>query len=136
MSAGAPGPVARIVISLVRAYRRLVSPLLPPRCRFAPSCSQYAVEALRLHGARRGTWLAVRRIARCHPFHPGGHDPVPPPVVRGAARRPQSGTAPATSAPVRGEDGRSAPAAAVRARPASYDPSGPDRPAHALGARS
>ena len=66
-----------VLLALVRGYRRFVSPLLPPRCRFAPSCSAYAEEALRTHGALRGTWLAVRRVARCHPFNPGGHDPVP-----------------------------------------------------------
>ena len=73
-----PGPVARLLLLLVQAYRRLISPLLGPHCRFAPTCSAYAVEALQVHGAARGGWLAVRRIARCHPFHPGGHDPVPP----------------------------------------------------------
>jgi uncharacterized protein len=67
----------------VTGYRRSVGALLPPRCRFAPSCSTYALEALAEHGALRGTWLAVRRIGRCHPFHPGGYDPVPP---RGAVR--------------------------------------------------
>ena len=79
-----PGPVARVLLALVRAYRLLVSPLLGPRCRFAPSCSAYAAEALTVHGAARGSWLAVRRVLRCHPFHPGGHDPVPPPR-RGSA---------------------------------------------------
>ena len=73
-----PGPVARVVLALVGGYRRWVSPLLGPRCRFAPSCSAYAAEAVAVHGAARGSWLAARRIARCHPFHPGGHDPVPP----------------------------------------------------------
>jgi len=73
-----PGPAARLLLLLVTAYRRLVSPLLPPRCRFAPTCSAYAAEALVVHGALRGSWLAVRRVARCHPFHPGGLDPVPP----------------------------------------------------------
>ena len=71
-------PAARLLLLLVTAYRRGVSPLLPARCRFAPTCSAYAAEALRVHGALRGTWLAVRRVGRCHPFHPGGHDPVPP----------------------------------------------------------
>ncbi|MCU1589698.1 MAG: hypothetical protein JWP11_954 [Frankiales bacterium] len=70
--------MARVLVALVSAYRRVLSPLLGPRCRFAPSCSAYAVEALTLHGAARGSWLAVRRIGRCHPFNPGGHDPVPP----------------------------------------------------------
>ncbi|MFY1705152.1 MULTISPECIES: membrane protein insertion efficiency factor YidD [Micromonospora] len=64
------------------AYRRWVSPALPARCRFYPSCSAYAVEALARHGALRGAWLTVRRLSRCHPFHPGGHDPVPDPGDR------------------------------------------------------
>lgn len=74
---GGPGPAARLLLALLAGYRRYVSPLLGPRCRFAPSCSAYALEAVEVHGAARGSWLAVRRVARCHPFHPGGHDPVP-----------------------------------------------------------
>ena len=62
---------------LVRAYQVAISPALPPSCRFTPSCSQYALEALERHGALKGSWLAARRLARCHPFHPGGVDPVP-----------------------------------------------------------
>jgi putative membrane protein insertion efficiency factor len=62
---------------LVSGYRRSVGALLVPRCRFAPSCSAYALGALAEHGALHGSWLAVRRIGRCHPFHPGGYDPVP-----------------------------------------------------------
>ena len=79
-TADSPGPslAARILIVPVIGYRRFISPLLPPVCRFAPSCSEYALEALRVHGAVRGLWLAVRRLARCHPFNPGGYDPVPP----------------------------------------------------------
>ena len=76
------GTLARGLALPVRVYSRVLSPLLPPRCRFAPTCSAYALEALQVHGAGRGTWLAARRVARCHPFHPGGHDPVPP--ARGA----------------------------------------------------
>jgi uncharacterized protein len=65
------------LITLVRGYQVVLSPLLPAACRYYPSCSAYAVEALEKHGARRGAWLAAKRIARCHPFHPGGYDPVP-----------------------------------------------------------
>lgn len=68
---------ARPLIWLVRGYQLAISPMLPPSCRFHPTCSCYAVEALQRHGALRGSWLALRRIARCHPWHPGGHDPVP-----------------------------------------------------------
>ena len=64
-------------MALVRLYRKIPKPG-PPRCRFAPTCSAYALEALEVHGAVRGTWLALRRIGRCHPFHPGGVDHVPP----------------------------------------------------------
>lgn len=69
--------VARVLLATVSAYRRFLSPLLPARCRFAPTCSGYALEAIATHGAGRGGWLTLRRIGRCHPFHPGGHDPVP-----------------------------------------------------------
>lgn len=81
-SARGPDPVARLLMLLVTGYRRSVGALLMPRCRFAPSCSAYALGALAEHGALRGTWLAVRRIGRCHPFHPGGYDPVPPHAMR------------------------------------------------------
>jgi putative membrane protein insertion efficiency factor len=67
----------RILAGCVRAYQVALSPLLPPSCRFSPSCSQYALEAITRHGALKGTWLAARRLVRCHPFHPGGFDPVP-----------------------------------------------------------
>jgi putative membrane protein insertion efficiency factor len=66
-----------LLLGLVRLYQLAVSPLLPPGCRFHPSCSAYAAEALRRHGAVRGTWLAARRLARCHPYCEGGVDPVP-----------------------------------------------------------
>ncbi len=65
------------LIWIVRGYQLAISPLLPPSCRFYPSCSCYAIEALQRHGALKGAWLAARRIARCHPWNPGGHDPVP-----------------------------------------------------------
>lgn len=62
---------------LIRGYQLAISPLLGPRCRFYPSCSQYAIEAIEGHGALRGMWLAIKRISRCHPWHEGGFDPVP-----------------------------------------------------------
>lgn len=77
----APGKrsaAAWLLILAIRGYRGFVSPLLPPSCRFYPSCSAYALEAVQVHGALRGAWLAVRRLSRCHPFHAGGLDPVPP----------------------------------------------------------
>jgi putative membrane protein insertion efficiency factor len=66
-----------VLIALVRGYQVALSPLLPAACRYYPTCSAYAVEALEKHGAWRGSWLAMKRIGRCHPFHPGGFDPVP-----------------------------------------------------------
>lgn len=66
-----------LLISLVRAYQLFLGPLLPAACRYYPSCSQYAIEAIERHGSWRGGWLAVKRIGRCHPFRPGGYDPVP-----------------------------------------------------------
>lgn len=71
------GPV-RLLTRVIRCYQYLISPMLGPRCRFHPTCSDYAIEALRTHGALTGGWLALRRVVRCHPLHPGGHDPVPP----------------------------------------------------------
>lgn len=74
-------PVARwprtIPMLLIRGYQRVISPILPSSCRFWPSCSQYTLEAIERYGVLKGGWLGARRIARCHPFHPGGFDPVP-----------------------------------------------------------
>ncbi len=67
-----------LLVLLLRAYQVLISPMLGPNCRFYPSCSNYALEAVRTHGAARGGWLAARRLGRCHPWNPGGFDPVPP----------------------------------------------------------
>jgi putative membrane protein insertion efficiency factor len=71
-----------VLLVPIRLYRALLSPLLPPLCRFHPSCSAYAMQALEQHGPLRGLWLAVRRLSRCHPFHPGGLDPVPRSISR------------------------------------------------------
>ena len=69
-----------VLLAGVRGYQYLVSPMLGNNCRFYPSCSNYAREALERHGSLRGSWLAVRRLCRCQPFHPGGYDPVPDPI--------------------------------------------------------
>ena len=67
----------RMVMLPIRGYQKFISPGLPPSCRFTPSCSQYALEAVAKHGALKGSWLAARRLVRCHPFNPGGYDPIP-----------------------------------------------------------
>jgi len=69
--------VSRLLLLLLRAYRFALSPMLGNQCRFAPTCSQYAIEAIARFGAMRGSWLALRRVLRCHPWHAGGWDPVP-----------------------------------------------------------
>ena len=94
MSAAAPsGPgrvrhvLRRIAVAPIAVYRRVLSPLKPaPSCRFHPTCSAYAQEAILTHGVLRGGWMAVRRVAKCHPWHPGGLDPVPP-VLHGRPAR-------------------------------------------------
>jgi putative membrane protein insertion efficiency factor len=80
-----PSAAARVLILLLGGYRRFVSPLLGARCRFYPSCSAYALEAVQVHGSLRGSWLAARRLSRCHPFHAGGLDPVPLPGRKAGA---------------------------------------------------
>lgn len=67
----------RFVLALIRFYQRHVSPTLPPNCRFVPSCSQYAYEAIVKHGLWKGGWMGLKRLSRCHPLNPGGYDPVP-----------------------------------------------------------
>ena len=70
-------PLTWLCIALIRFYQLVLSPGLPPSCRFAPSCSQYTLEAVQRYGALKGVWLGARRLVRCHPWHPGGYDPVP-----------------------------------------------------------
>lgn len=70
-------PLGMVLRGLIRAYQLLISPVLPPSCRFTPTCSAYAMEAVARHGAVRGSWLAARRVCRCHPWNEGGWDPVP-----------------------------------------------------------
>ena len=78
-------PFGRVLLGLIAVYRRVISPLLGPHCRFAPTCSEYAAEAIRTHGALRGGWLAVKRVGRCHPWSSGGVDRVPAPIQRKAS---------------------------------------------------
>jgi len=106
-------PVRAALRGLIRGYQRFVSPLLGPRCRFYPSCSSYALEAVSVHGAGKGTVLAVARVCRCHPWNPGGVDPVPP---RGAWK-PEPYVALEDHADVR--------AALAADTPESYDPDHP-----------
>jgi len=65
------------VVAILRAYKLAISPLLPSACRFSPTCSEYMLEAVKMHGVARGIWLGLKRLGRCHPFGEGGHDPVP-----------------------------------------------------------
>ena len=67
----------KILMKFIRFYQIAISPLKPPTCRFYPTCSHYGLEAIKVHGALKGTWLTIIRILKCHPFHPGGFDPVP-----------------------------------------------------------
>ncbi len=66
-----------LALALIRFYKKFISPMLPPACRFQPTCSQYSYQAIEKYGLLKGGWLAIKRIGRCHPFHPGGYDPVP-----------------------------------------------------------
>ncbi len=67
----------KLLTNLIQLYRNFISPLFPPSCRFHPTCSQYALDAIQIHGGIKGSYLALKRILRCHPFNPGGYDPVP-----------------------------------------------------------
>ncbi|MFZ4452356.1 membrane protein insertion efficiency factor YidD [Salibacterium aidingense] len=69
----------KLLLLIIRGYRTFISPFTPPSCRFYPTCSQYGKEAIETHGPWKGLWLTVKRISKCHPLHPGGVDPVPPP---------------------------------------------------------
>ncbi|WP_417585499.1 membrane protein insertion efficiency factor YidD [Nitrincola sp.] len=71
--------LGRLLILLVKFYRYFISPMLPPSCRYEPTCSDYMIEAIRVHGPIKGLYLGIRRVLRCHPLHEGGYDPVPPP---------------------------------------------------------
>ena len=127
-----PSP-ARGLLAVVRFYQRAISPAFPPRCRFVPSCSAYAAEAIEVHGAGRGSWLALRRLAKCAPWHPGGVDLVPPrrttapgAVAPGPASSegPRSGTAePTHSSCTTAQE----PAAAAGAPPTADGTRRPDR---------
>ncbi len=108
---GRRGPLARTLLAAIGFYSRAISPALPPRCRFAPTCSAYAAEAVAVHGAARGSWLALRRLLKCAPWHPGGFDPVP-------SRR---GTAPSGT----GGDARTSMTAAPLPGAAADDPRRP-----------
>jgi len=85
------------VLAVIQLYREGISPLRPACCRYTPTCSAYAVEAIEVHGLARGSWLALRRLLRCHPFHRGGHDPVPSSVGQSSIR-PAGVSADATAA--------------------------------------
>ncbi|MEO8796662.1 MAG: membrane protein insertion efficiency factor YidD [Polyangiaceae bacterium] len=74
-----PGIIARVLLALIRIYQLTLSRLIGPVCRFEPSCSRYSAACISSHGALRGSLLSVRRLCKCHPFHPGGFDPPPPP---------------------------------------------------------
>ena len=78
----------RVLIAFLKGYKLCVSPLLPSACRFYPTCSEYMMEAIEMHGAGRGAWMGLRRLLRCHPFHKGGYDPVDRPA-RTRCRRPE-----------------------------------------------
>ncbi|MGL9735082.1 MAG: membrane protein insertion efficiency factor YidD [Symbiopectobacterium sp.] len=69
---------SRLLIGLIRGYQLVISPLLGPHCRFRPTCSQYGIEAIRRFGMIKGSWLTLKRVLKCHPLNPGGHDPIPP----------------------------------------------------------
>ena len=93
--------IRRALLGLIRFYSRAISPALPPRCRFAPTCSAYAAEAIATHGAARGSWLALRRLLKCAPWHPGGVDLVPGTATSGRTSSTPEASAAAGAAPGR-----------------------------------
>ena len=97
---GRRSPVRRALLAAIGFYSRAVSPALPPRCRFLPTCSAYAAEAIEVHGALRGSWLALVRLLKCAPWHPGGYDPVPPGSGTAVDGRSSNPTTPSPVAPV------------------------------------
>jgi hypothetical protein len=112
--------VRRTLLRLIAFYSRAISPALPPRCRFYPTCSAYAAEAITVHGAARGSWLALRRLVRCAPWHPGGVDPVPPlPQTAGTGGAGHSSST--VHAPHRGH--HTGPATLPASRPAAQEES-------------
>lgn len=110
-------PVRRALLAAVGFYSRAISPALPPRCRFYPTCSAYAAEAIERHGAARGSWLAVRRILKCAPWHPGGVDPVPGTAGTSEAVHASSTAVPADAAP---DPARATPPASRRANEETF----------------
>lgn len=72
----------KILVGIIKFYQKWISPATPPTCRFYPTCSHYGVEAIQTHGALKGSYLTTKRILKCHPFHPGGYDPVPEKIVK------------------------------------------------------
>lgn len=81
-----PGIVSRALMGAIRLYQMTISQALPPSCRFYPSCSEYTLQAIARYGVLKGAWLGARRLLRCHPFHPGGYDPVPQAMSPGECR--------------------------------------------------
>ena len=114
--------IGRALLAAIRFYSRAVSPALPPRCRFYPTCSAYAAEAVERHGAGRGTWLALRRLAKCAPWHPGGVDFVP--GARGSSGTAEVSHSSSTAAPASAAD--DGPRSAAR-RPHRATPPDPRR---------
>lgn len=110
-------PVRRALLAVVGFYSRAISPALPPRCRFYPTCSAYAAEAIERHGAARGSWLALRRILKCAPWHPGGVDLVPAADRAGTPGEDQSSSREAPAPQARPDAPSSTPACPDRATP-------------------